>query len=176
MYMNKNIRAKIKTSMKQTHSEGNLSNGEISFNLTPDEDEDSERIRLEARELINKSEKIMQTKFKSPIVSERAPSFAQEIFCEEKPADLSVKREEFNQNNTQNKNTSLLNQKLLEKIKIIKTLEKDVKDKNAMINGLNNKIDKQADEIKKLNEKLNVFYNFIKGRKKLKSKKRDPFS
>jgi len=44
----------------------------------------------------------------------------------------------------------------LEKIKIIKNIEKELKDKNLTIEKLNIKIDRQHDEINKLNEKLNV--------------------
>ena len=46
-------------------------------------------------------------------------------------------------------------------------LEKEIKDKNGVIEKLNIKIDRQCEDIKKLNDRLNV-YNFIFniGRKK----------
>jgi peptidoglycan hydrolase CwlO-like protein len=36
-------------------------------------------------------------------------------------------------------------------------MEKEIKDKNSLIEKLNSKLDKQHEDIKKLNEKLNVF-------------------
>jgi hypothetical protein len=51
---------------------------------------------------------------------------------------------------------NILNQRLLEKIKVIKNLEKESKEKSLVIDKLNAKIDKQHDDIKKLTDKLNV--------------------
>jgi len=49
-----------------------------------------------------------------------------------------------------------INSKFLEKLKIIKNLETELKNKNSLINRLNRKNDKQKEEILILNEKLNV--------------------
>jgi hypothetical protein len=49
-----------------------------------------------------------------------------------------------------------LNGRLLEKIKIIKNYEKEMKEKNTLVDKLNLRINKQNEEIKKLNDKLNV--------------------
>ncbi len=54
-----------------------------------------------------------------------------------------------------------MNIKLLEKIKICKNQEKELKEKNDFIGKLQIKIDKQKDEIKKLTEKLNVEIIFL---------------
>ena len=93
---------------------------------------------------------------------------------EESPADLSTIRKigimddkHFTkENQTSNMNNSLINnspynintinQRLLEKIKIIKNLEKELKEKTSVIQKLNSKLDKQNLEIIKLNEKLNI--------------------
>lgn len=55
-----------------------------------------------------------------------------------------------------------MNNKLLEKIKLIKNLEKDLKEKNTNIEKMQIKIDKQRDEIKKITEKLNVKNKYLK--------------
>jgi hypothetical protein len=56
-----------------------------------------------------------------------------------------------------NSNTfNTLNGRLLEKIKIIKNYEKEMKEKNTLVDKLNLRINKQNEEIKKLNDKLNV--------------------
>jgi hypothetical protein len=54
---------------------------------------------------------------------------------------------------------SKMNQQLLEKAKIIKALEKELKEKNALIDRLNNKVFKMKDDMNRLNEKLNVIKN-----------------
>lgn len=51
-------------------------------------------------------------------------------------------------------NINSINQRLLEKIKVIKNLEKELKEKNGLVQRLNSKIDKLNLEISKLNEKL----------------------
>jgi len=77
-------------------------------------------------------------------------------------------------------NINSINQRLLEKIKIIKNLEKELKEKNNTIQKLNSKLDKQKEEIIKLNEKLNTEKQapFIRNenielQKKLKSKEQE---
>jgi hypothetical protein len=49
-----------------------------------------------------------------------------------------------------------INTKFLEKLKLIKNLENELKTKTSFISGLTRKIDKQKVEILQLNEKLNV--------------------
>ena len=49
-----------------------------------------------------------------------------------------------------------INNKFLEKLKIIKNLETEVKQKTSLISTLTRKNDKQKEEILLLNEKLNV--------------------
>jgi len=77
-------------------------------------------------------------------------------------------------------NINSINQRLLEKIKIIKNLEKELKEKNNTIQKLNSKLDKQKEEIIKLNEKLNTEKQapFIRNenielQKKLKNKEQE---
>jgi hypothetical protein len=183
---------------------------EISFNITPDEDEikcnlvtdnynhfeedyemENNKIQKEAKELIMKTRKMMETidahryssigggdeiltnfesyrggdlKELSQPQYNSAGKAEHTDFQEEKPYDPSmIKKSEKKSeiNSRTNNNNSILNQRLLEKIKIIKTLEKDLKDKNSLIDRLNLKIDKQGMEINKLNERLNVF-TFLK--------------
>lgn len=55
-----------------------------------------------------------------------------------------------------NLNNSVLQEKLLEKIKQVKYLERELKDKNNIIKNLHNKIDKQNNELSKLNEIISV--------------------
>jgi len=89
-------------------------------------------------------------------------------YIEERPSDFKKIMKLDNSSNTQNifsfsnTNSNVLNQKLLEKIKHIKLLEKEIKEKNLTIDKLNSKLDKQTEDIKKLNEKLNVYRYFLK--------------
>ena len=89
-------------------------------------------------------------------------------YIEERPSDFKKIMKFDNSSNTQNifsfsnTNSNVLNQKLLEKIKHIKLLEKEIKEKNLTIDKLNSKLDKQTEDIKKLNEKLNVNRYFLK--------------
>ena len=53
-------------------------------------------------------------------------------------------------------NTNAINQRLLEKIKTIKNMEKEQKEKNQTIETLRNKVEKQKEEIVRLNELLLV--------------------
>jgi hypothetical protein len=87
---------------------------------------------------------------------------------EEKPFDpVCLPITEVNKSKTnlfsvlpsQTTNMNNLNERLLEKIKIIKNYEKEIKDKNILMEKLQIKVDKQQAEIKKLKEKLIV--NFI---------------
>lgn len=88
-------------------------------------------------------------------------------FVDEKPSELpqfSMKTESrksriiFNLAHANNNviNNQLLNQKLLEKIKQIKNLERELKDKNSLVDKQNNKIEKQQEEIRRLSDKLAV--------------------
>jgi len=63
-----------------------------------------------------------------------------------------------------------INKKFLEKLKVIKNLEVELKSKNSYISRLTRKNDKQKEEILQLNEKLNVFmiiFNIKKSEKNL---------
>lgn len=75
---------------------------------------------------------------------------------EEKPIEppklIRIEKDDNNPNTKLNFNS--LNQRLLEKIKVIKNYEKELKDKNTIIDRLSLKLDKQKEEITKLNEKL----------------------
>ncbi len=140
------------------------------------------KIQNEAKELIEKTRRMMETidahKFNSDLNTINKPPFTSisnpsatarskfSDYFEEKPFDYTkIAKIEKEDNKSKiksfnldcNTNLNLLNQRLLEKIKIIKNLEKEIKDKNNFIEKLNSKIDKQHDEIKKLNDKLNVF-------------------
>lgn len=53
-------------------------------------------------------------------------------------------------------NINTLNIRLLEKVKTIKNQEKEIKEKNLIIEKLQIKVDKQKEEIKRLSDKLNV--------------------
>jgi hypothetical protein len=53
-------------------------------------------------------------------------------------------------------NTENTNQKLLERVKNTKNLEKELRDKNAIIEKLTYRVNKQKETIDNLNEKLNV--------------------
>jgi hypothetical protein len=97
-------------------------------------------------------------------------------YAEEKPIDSSkiikTEKDEFvkcgfkngltnsnlSSNNLMNVNVNVnsLNQRLLEKIRIIKQMEKQLKDKEILVERLNTKIDKQKEEITNLNEKLKL--------------------
>lgn len=53
-------------------------------------------------------------------------------------------------------NNSTLQERLLEKIKLLKYLEKELKEKNSIIKNLHSRIDRQNEEIMKFNEILTV--------------------
>ena len=137
-------------------------------------------LQHEAKDLIDKTRRMMENldvhKFNDYELKRNLTSvdksFNKNIpsddYIEEKPSDykkiIKVDNSPTNQNNFSfnNTNSNVLNQKLLDKIKHIKILEKEIKEKNLTIDKLNSKLDKQTEEIKKLNDKLNVNRYFLK--------------
>ena len=111
---------------------------------------ESMKIQIEAKELIEKTKKMMEG-----IDTQRKSCYS---FTEEKQNDICKIIKNEGSNIIKIDNINSLNKRLLEKIKIIKNLEKEVKDKNATIDRLNSKIIKQKEDITRLNDKINVKY------------------
>lgn len=117
-------------------------------------EKESMKYRNEAERLIQNTKKMMESFEinKSEILSTKRvteSSYFNTIYDDKPLETKSVISEKVT--------SSKVNDRLLEKVKIIKSLEKELKEKNALIDRLNNKLYKQNDDINKLKEKLNVY-------------------
>jgi hypothetical protein len=139
-------------------------------------DTESLKIHKEAKELIARTKNVMKNLGNMYIKTE-----SDHYHQEEKPFDPgSLPKSEGNKmktnyNISSSTNMNTLNEKLLEKIKMIKNYEKEIKEKTITIDKLQSKLDKQYEEIKKLQEKLNVnnFYKIDRQRTKFQSRNYD---
>jgi septal ring factor EnvC (AmiA/AmiB activator) len=116
-------------------------------------EKESIRYRNEAERLIENTKKMMES-FETNTISNKRVTESSYIITDDKPCEASKICDKSSISMTSQAN---VNQRLLEKVKVIKSLEKELKEKNTLIDKLNNKIYKQKDDINKLTEKLNVF-------------------
>jgi uncharacterized coiled-coil protein SlyX len=132
-------------------------------NINPDKpiensiEKESIRYRNDAERLIENTKKMMESFETNTLSTKRVTESSYFHTIDDKPGEMSRVSDKTNISIASNSSHSNVNQRLLEKVKIIKSLEKDLKEKNSLIDRLNNKIFKQKDDINKLTEKLTVF-------------------
>lgn len=139
-----------------------------SYNENGNEYEDeNNKIKKEAKDLIAKTRKMMENldldKIKLSDKSNKSPrlnspsNLSQSLRNSTSPLIQKSSQsmdEEITLKNHLNLNLNTLNQRLIEKTKLIKSMDKEVKEKNSIIEKLHQKIEKKNEEISKLNEIL----------------------
>lgn len=147
--------------LKYVDTKGN--NFELNGNHE-DVEKENDKAQFEAKKLIEMTRRVMESmevnkNNKENSICNTSINLNSNEYFEEKPIDpnkiLKIEKDEL-KNIVQN--NSIQNSRVLEKIKIIKNLEKEIKEKNLLIERLNLKIDKQHEDYKKLLEKFNVNY------------------
>lgn len=117
-------------------------------------EEENKKIKNEAKNLIEKTRKVIEDLELNKI---KSPSFKPKVsFYSTNSRSLSPQNIHVHLPENPTENITLITTKLLEKTKLIKGLERDLKDKNALIEQLHSKLDKKNQEISRLNESLIV--------------------
>jgi hypothetical protein len=176
---NRNIRINLKKYSQPT---------EVLVNQLPyssqNIEEENNRIQSEAKNLIAKTRKIMENLDMNKLPKEDFSRSLRVTRSRSKSKDAKSHSRESNFSfspfktieevghiisesptiafkNHMNINLTDINNRLLEKTKTIKYLEKELKDRNSLINKLHEKLDKKNEEIANLNDALAVFIFFI---------------
>ena len=148
MNIKRNLRQNLKTSKgKRNFSEESKKNYDnnplIVNNYLEDSPEKDEKIKSEARELIEKTKKMMEE-----LSVSKAPLNLSNRTSKEKNLSSSLYESTTNQ--------TTLQQKLLLKSKQVKLLEKELKEKTQQLKIAQEKLQQKNSEISKLNEALTI--------------------
>lgn len=185
---NKNDYLSNKKSELPNNKINNSNDNEISFNITPEEEEityqliktnsldssfnnniedatqtkdnseifglENYKMQKEAKDLIEKTKKVMKNLDQIKSIPHNEDKNLNIDILKQRELKVFPGRFFFK---LEKKNLQMnINDRLLEKIKIIKNYEKELKEKNNLIDKLQLKIDKLSEEIKKSNVKSNV--------------------